>query len=139
MSDFTPEKIESTRKQLARFSCLQSAPDLSAEEQQSVITAILWFSELADYETLGICADSLTEGKAALEAYVTNLSQPIKLDLDARAGAVYLKFNTLKGTWYLDDYPGPSRGVLISFHTSEPGLDAINGTFGPFPLDLFSA
>ena len=54
-----------------------------------------------------------------------------------RPGAVYLKFNTLKGAWYLDDYVGPNRGVLISFHASEPDYDLVNGTYGPFPLDLF--
>lgn len=74
---------------------------------------------------------------AVTEAYVGQLSRPIRLDLPHRDGAVYIKFNTLKGAWYLDDYPGPSRGVLVSFHTSEPELDLINGTYGPLPLDLF--
>ena len=39
--------------------------------------------------------------------------------------------------WYLDDYVGPNRGVLVSFHASEPEYDLVNGTYGPFPLDLF--
>ena len=42
-----------------------------------------------------------------------------------------------KGAWYLDDYVGTARGVLISFHASEPEVDVINGTYGPFPFDLF--
>jgi hypothetical protein len=99
--------------------------------------ALLLFSEAADYETLGVCADTLTAGKAAIENYVAALSRPIALDLDARSGPVYIKFNTLKGAWYLDDYPGTSRGVLISYHASDADVDAVNGTYGPFPLTLF--
>jgi hypothetical protein len=125
------------RKQLARFSCLETPPTLSAAEAAEIRQALLQFSEAADYETLGVCADTLAAGKAAIEAYVTVLSQPIQLNLDDRTGPVYIKFNTLKGAWYLDDYSGPSRGVLVSFHASEPAVDAVNGTYGPFPLDLF--
>jgi hypothetical protein len=50
-----------------------------------------------------------------------------------------LKFNTLKNAWYLDSYSGDSRGVLITYYTSEAELDDVNGTYGPFLLDLFSA
>jgi hypothetical protein len=133
----TPSDIEARRQQLTRFSCLESAPPLSDTEQSAVRETLLLFNELSDYQTLGICADTLAQGKAAVEAYVAALSRPIQLDLDSREGPVYIKFNTLKGAWYLDDYPGPSRGVLVSFHASEPEVDLINGTYGPFPLDLF--
>jgi hypothetical protein len=133
----TPENLQTVRQQLTRFSCLEVPPPLTEPEQQAIQSALLWFSELAEYETLGICADTLAQGKAATEAYVSRLSQPINLELPDRVGAVYIKFNTLKGAWYLDDYPGPSRGVLITYHTSDPELEAIIGTYGPFPLDLF--
>jgi hypothetical protein len=93
---------------------------------------------MSEYQTLGICADSVAAAKAALKGYVAALSQPINLDLPEQTGAVYLKFNTLKNAWYLDGYSGKSRGVLVTYHTSEPELDSVNGTYGPFPLDLFS-
>lgn len=125
------------RKQLARFSCLDTPPDLSADERAEIRRVLLLFSEAADYETLGVCADTLAAGQAAVERYVEALSRPISLNLDARSGPVYIKFNTLKGAWYLDDYPGTSRGVLISYHASEAAVDEVNGTYGPFPLDLF--
>jgi len=125
------------RQQLARLSCLETPPAMSAAEAAEMRQALLQFSEAADYETLGVCADTLAAGKAAVEAYVGALSRPIQLDLDDRTGPVYIKFNTLKGAWYLDDYPGNSRGVLVSFHASEPEVDDVNGTYGPFPLDLF--
>ncbi|MGD1939969.1 MAG: DUF1824 family protein [Leptolyngbyaceae cyanobacterium] len=125
------------KKQLAQFSRLETPPVLSDTESADVRAALKLFNDAADYETLGVCADTLAAGKAAIEAYVTALSRPIQLDLDPRSGPVYLKFNTLKGAWYLDDYAGTARGVLISFHASEPEVDVINGTYGPFPFDLF--
>ena len=126
------------KKQLAQFSRLETPPVLSDAESADVRAALKRFNKVADYETLGVCADTLATGQAAIEAYVAALSRPIQLDLDPRSGPVYLKFNTLKGAWYLDDYVGTARGVLISFHASEPEVDVINGTYGPFPFDLFS-
>ena len=139
MLDLTPSpaNLKKIRQQLAQFSCLVTPPQLSKKQKQDLIDALMWFSELADYETLGICTDTLAAGKAATEAYVGRLCRPINLKLPERQGAVYLKFNTLKGAWYLDDYVGPNRGVLVSFHASEPEYDLVNGTYGPFPLDLF--
>ena len=136
--DSNPADLKAIRKQLARFSCLQVFPPLADTEASEVREALLLFNELSDYQTLGICADDLPTAKAAVEAYVAALSQPIHLELEPREGPVYIKFNTLQGAWYLDDYPGPSRGVLVSFHASEPEADVVNGTYGPFPLDLFA-
>lgn len=133
----TSANIKKVRQQLTQFSCLVAPPQLSQAQKQDLAKSLLWFSDLADYETLGICTDTLAAGKAATEAYVAKLARPISLDLPPRDGAVYLKFNTLKGAWYLDDYVGPNRGVLVSFHASESDYDLVNGTYGPFPLDLF--
>lgn len=130
--------IRALRQQLHRFSCLQTAPELTTSEKAEVQAALQTFNEWSDYQTLGVCADSLVIGKVALEAYLKALGISVTLDLPPRDGPVYLKFNTLKGAWYLDDYSGSSRGVLVSYHTSEPEADDVNGTYGPFPLDLFS-
>ncbi|MEM9006762.1 MAG: DUF1824 family protein [Cyanobacteria bacterium P01_F01_bin.86] len=129
--------LPAIRKQLARFSCLETPPTLAATEASEVREALLLFNELSDYQTLGVCADNLPLAQAAIAAYVAALSRPVNLDLENRQGPVYLKFNTLNGAWYLDDYPGASRGVLVSFHASDPEVDIINGTYGPFPLSLF--
>ena len=138
-TDSNPTDYKALRKQLARFSCLETPPSLSATEKADIRAALQSFNEASDYQTLGICADTLATGQAALESYVAALSRPIQLQLDDRTGPVYLKFNTLKGAWYLDDYTGTSRGVLVSFHASEPAVDIVNGTYGPFPFDLFEA
>lgn len=124
-------------QQLSRFSCLQVAPALSEQEQADLKSQLQTLEDWAEYETLGICADSLDQAKTAMEAYLAALGISVSLQLPERQGAVYLKFNTLKGAWYLDDYTGPSRGVLVSFHGAD--IDDVNRTFGPFPLDLFQS
>lgn len=139
--ELTPEVLAATlkavRQQLMEISLLHTPADLSAEQARSVRSALLWLNELSEYQTLGICADTVVEAEAALKGYVAALSQPIQVDIADREGPVFLKFNTLKNAWYLDGYSGDSRGVLVTYHTSEPELEQVNGTYGPFPLDLF--
>ncbi|MGF1522121.1 MAG: DUF1824 family protein [Leptolyngbyaceae cyanobacterium] len=135
--DHKTAELQAIRKRLARFSCLEIPPVLSVSEMLEVREALLLFNELSDYQTLGICADNLSLAKAATETYVASLSRPIKLELEARKGPVYIKFNTLNGIWYLDNYAGTSRGVLVSFHASDPEVNVINGTYGPLPFNLF--
>ncbi|HIK44217.1 MAG TPA: DUF1824 family protein [Leptolyngbyaceae cyanobacterium M65_K2018_010] len=127
------------RQRLSQFSCLTTPPQLSSEETAQVQQDLRLFNELSDYQTLGICASSLTEAKLAMESFLDALGVSVDLDLPDRNGPVYLKFNTLKGAWYLDDYSGRSRGVLITFHASEPEVAELVGTYGPFPFDLFRA
>jgi hypothetical protein len=132
-------EITTRRQALNRFSCLRVAPALSTAEQAEIRDTLLLFNELSEYQTLGICADDLATAKTALETYAAALGcPPIKLDLGERSGAVYLKFNTLKGAWYLDDYSEVSRGVLVSYHGADPEVEELNGTYGPFPFDLFA-
>ena len=133
----TASDITAIRKRLNRFSCLTTPPQLSPEEQAQVCEDLLVFNDSSEYQTLGICANTLTEGKVAMESFLAALGVTVSLNLPDREGAVYLKFNTLKGAWYLDDYTGNSRGVLITFHTSEPEMADLVGTYGPFPLMLF--
>ncbi len=131
------EQIKAIRQQLIELSQVHVPANLSAEEAQAVRAALLWLNEQSEYQTLGICADSLTDAARALKGYVAALSEPVQVDIAPQEGAVFLKFNTLKNAWYLDGYSGNSRGVLVTYHTSEPELDAVNGTYGPFSLDLF--
>lgn len=130
-------KLKSTRQHLTEVSLIHAPTALSEAQKQTICEELLWLNEQSEYQTLGICADSLEAAEAALKGYVGVLSQPIQVDIPPQAGAVFLKFNTLKNAWYLDGYSGDSRGVLVTYHTSEPELDDVNGTYGPFPLDLF--
>lgn len=130
--------LTARRRALARFSAAQVPPELSEVERAAVRETLLLFNPVSEYQTLGICAEDVATAQRALEAYATALGCPaLKLDLPPRSGVVYLKFNTLKGAWYLDGYTGPSRGVLVSYHGSDADIESIDGTYGPFPLDLF--
>lgn len=133
----TTTEITGTRQRLNQFSSLITPPVLGDTEAAQVRADIRNFNEWSDYQTLGICASTLAEGQRSLESFLAALGISVNLDLPSREGAVYLKFNTLKGAWYLDDYSGPSRGVLITFHTSEPEMAELAGTYGPFPFDLY--
>ena len=131
-------KLKAVRQQLIAISLLHGPADLSEVQRQSVCDALLWLNDMSEYQTLGICASTSADAETALKGYVAALSQPIQVDLpNNQEGAVFLKFNTLKNAWYLDSYSGDSRGVLVTYHTSEPELEDVNGTYGPFPLDLF--
>jgi hypothetical protein len=125
------------RKRLNRFSCLTSPPDLTPQDLEQVRADLQIFNDLSDYQTLGICAETVDIGKSAMESFLQALGVSVSLDLPTKAGPVFLKFNTLKGNWYLDDYTGDSRGVLITFHATEPEVAELIGTYGPFPFDLF--
>ncbi|WP_225907636.1 DUF1824 family protein [Leptolyngbya sp. BL0902] len=129
--------LAAIRKRLNVLSCLKTPPALSAADLDQMRQDLATFNDLSDYQTLGICADTLSEAKEAMESFLAALGVTVTLDLPTREGAVYLKFNTLKGAWYLDDYSGPSRGVLITFHSSEPEYAELVGTYGPFPFTLF--
>ena len=135
---FDAAKLKAARQLLTQLSLQTQPADLTDKEKQTVREALLWLNDNSEYQTIGICADSLAEAKAALTGYISALSQPVQMDIPERPGPVFLKFNTLKNAWYIDSYSGDSRGVLVTYHTSEPEEDEINGTYGPFVLDLFA-
>ena len=130
-------QLKEIRKYLIEMSLVHTPTELSNEQRQTVKKHLLWLNEQSDYQTLGICADTLNEAETALKGYIAAMSQPIQVDIAPREGAVFLKFNTLKNARNLDSYTGDSRGGLLTYDTSEPELDDVNGTYGPFPLDLF--
>lgn len=134
---FDADKLKTIRQSLVKLSLQTQPVDLTEAQQQTVRDALLWLNENSEYQTIGICADNLSEAEAALKGYVAALSQPIRVDIPEQAGAVFLKFNTLKNAWYINGYSGKSRGVLITYHTSELEEDSVNGTYGPFALSLF--
>jgi hypothetical protein len=100
--------------------------------------ALLLLTSESDYQNLGICADSATQGLLALETYLQALGYKANLDhsdITSFAGSVYIKFNTQQESYYLDSYMGKYRGVLVSCQSSQN--ESINGTYGHLPLDLF--
>ncbi|MGF1567994.1 MAG: DUF1824 family protein [Nodosilinea sp.] len=133
----TAADLSAIRQRLNVFSGLTTPPPLSAPEAEQVRADLDQFNTLSEYQTLGICASTLVEGKLAMESFLQALGISVELALPEQDGPIYLKFNTLKGAWYLDDYSGTARGVLITFHSSEPEAAELVGTYGPFPLTLY--
>jgi len=135
-SPSTPQDLVALRQRLNQFSALTTPPPLSSAAAKQLRADLGLLNRLSDYQTLGICADDLEQARHAMAQYLGLLGVNANLTLPDQAGSVYLKFNTLKGTWYLDGYSGQSRGVIITFHGSDPEAMAVSGTYGPFPFQL---
>lgn len=133
----TDADIKAIRRRLVRLSLAEVAPEMDQETEIATRQDLSVLNQLSDYQTLGVCADSLATAQAALEAFLRGLGVDVNLNLPDRRGGVYIKFNTLKGAWYLDDYDGTTRGVLVTFHVDDEALAEVNGTYGPFPLNLY--
>ncbi|MFM8309329.1 MAG: DUF1824 family protein [Microcystis aeruginosa] len=110
----------------------------SPEEEEALRQAILLVNQGSESINLGICADNDEEGFKALKSYLKALGYTLPNSLpedQPELGAVYIKYNTQRQASYLDSYTGTYRGVLISCQSEN---DQLVGTYGHFPLDLFS-
>lgn len=129
--------VEEAQKILEAFSCVDKAADLELDKAL-VRQALLLLASKSDYQNLGVCADSAAQGLLALETYLQALGYEVALNgagNNSFVGSVYIKFNTQRKSYYLDSYTGKYRGVLVSCQSLED--EAINGTYGHLPLDLF--
>jgi hypothetical protein len=123
---------------LQSYSSLTPQLPQSATEKENLQQAVLWLSETAESENLGICADTWPQAQQTLKQYLQALGfsfAPPLESLSPPAGAVYLKVNTQKQSSYLDAYAGSYRGVLLAVQSEN---DDLSGTYGYFPLDLFA-
>lgn len=126
-----------------KYSCNSIATINSPTEREQLRQALLLLTSLSESENLGICADNETAGLMALKNYLKALGYKSELDSysfrdirDKKSDSpVYIKFNTQKLSYYLDSYIGDCRGVLVAIQAED---DNIIGTYGYFPLDLFT-
>jgi hypothetical protein len=130
--------IEEALKLLKEYGCIQLKIAQSPEEEEALRQAILLVNQGSESINLGICADNTVSGLQALRSYLEVLGYPLPNTLPEdppEQGAVYIKYNTQRQASYLDSYTGTYRGVLISCQSEN---DRLVGTYGHFPLDLFS-
>jgi Domain of unknown function (DUF1824) len=130
--------IEEALKLLKEYGCIQLKIAQSPEEEDALRQAILLVNQGSESINLGICADNIVLGLQALKSYLQVLGYPLPNTLpedSPEQGAVYIKYNTQRQASYLDAYTGTYRGVLISCQSEN---DQLVGTYGHFPLDLFS-
>jgi hypothetical protein len=136
--NLTTLTLEKAQQILKDFTCLDMQSVAPPLKKQELRQAILLVASLSDYQMLGVCAYSTDEGFFALQTYLTALGYQAVLSPNSVASftsSVYIKFNTLKGSYYVDSYTGTYRGVLVCCQSSEEG--GISETYGHLPLDLF--
>ncbi len=127
--------IQEAKKILNKFNCVDIAPKIKPSEKGLIRQALLSIANLADYQILGICADTAEEGLLAMKTYSLALGYEPPSDLPMIEGPVYIKLNGKNGICHLDSYSGHHRGVLVSCQSySHAG---INEMYGHLPLDLF--
>jgi len=125
-------------KLLKQYSCTLVKIPGSEAEKKELQTAVIDVVNASEWENLGICADNSESGCKILTSYLKALGYPVEFDralIKASNSPVYIKYNTQKLSHHLDSYDGDYRGVLISCQTEN---DAIAGTYGYFPADLFN-
>lgn len=120
---------------LQQFDCADSASIELAIAPETLRQAVLTVAHHSDYQMLGICADTLSQAIASLQAYTQAIGYDPPLPSNSVAGTVYLKFNPRSGLCYVDSYIGQHRGVLVSCQSADEA--GINHTYGHLPLDLF--
>ncbi|MEH2274421.1 MAG: DUF1824 family protein [Nostoc sp.] len=137
MSTPNPQNLtaEEAKKLLNKFNCLDIAPVLKPSEKSVIRSALILITKLADYQILGICADTAEEGILAMKTYSLALGYEPPSNLLTPEGPVYIKLNGKNGLCYLDSYAGHHRGVLVSCQSYDE--DGINEMYGHLPLDLF--
>ena len=135
--------IKEALKILGEYSCIQIKTVDSEGDKKQLQQALLLITSLSEYENLGVCADNAIQGFGALQSYLKALGYEgegcCDSDLIPKSEEnkpVYIKFSTQRMSYFLDSYTGEYRGVLVSCQSEEN--DAIVGTYGHLPLDLFS-
>jgi len=121
---------------LKDYSRLEIRIPQNSSERAELRQAIAWICGESEAENLGICAGDQTSAEMALAQYLQGLGYGEAMATSATAidGPVYLKCNTQSLKFYVDSYEGDYRGVLIACQTED---EALSGTYGYFPLDLF--
>lgn len=138
ISQPTDSKIDEALKLLKLYSQAQIKNIEPQVEEEQLRQAILLITSLSESENLGVCASDAQQGFTALKSYLPALGYQNALGNDTLPNdkePVYIKFNTSKMSYYVKEYTGQYRGVLIACQSED---DKIVGTYGHFPLDLFA-
>ncbi len=120
------------------FTCIDSGSAEAPPAPAVVRQALSLVASCSDYQIFGICADSVSQGLAALESYTQALGYPPEsFQVNPIEGSAYIKFNPKTGLCYAESYLGQHRGVLVSCQSASN--DGINDLYGHLPLNLFDS
>lgn len=128
--------LEDAHALLKQFDCVRQDATLSSIELVTLRQALLVLCDHSDYQILGICADSLSEGQQALQTYAAALGYAVNPTFADIVGPVYIKFNPSTGLCYANTYTGYHRGVLVACQSADNA--GMNDIYGHLPLHLFS-
>jgi len=130
---------------LADLASLRTAPALAAHERPGLLAELKTKMEACDWFTIGVMAPSAASALAALRACEGSLGWPAlethgqDPQAESVVGPVFLKGNQHSGRFLLRAEAGLGEGILISGHLNGEPDPALEGTWGPLPLDLFNA
>ena len=121
------------------FRGLRTAPELSAEQRQSLHAQLRDRLGACEWFTVGVMAASAEEAIAALRQLEAALGWDA-LSLGGEPlpeGGVFLKGNQRNGAAMVRAESGLGLGILISGQA--PSNPDAEDTWGPLPLDFFAA
>ena len=130
---------------LADLASLRTAPALAAHERPGLLAELKTKMEACEWFTIGVMAPSAASALAALRACEGSLGWPALevhgqgQQAESVVGPVFLKGNQHSGQFLLRAEAGLGEGILISGHLKGEPDPALEGTWGPLPLDLFNA
>lgn len=132
------ESLKKSLSLLKSYSCSRPKVVNTSEEKRQLQEALRLIVSLSEAQNLGICADNVQEAVKSLNSYLRAFGNDFEVKIEDKKeidNGVYLKFSTEKKNYYLESYIGNYRGVLVTIFSSSN--EAIVGTYGHFPLDLF--
>ena len=130
---------------LADLASLRTAPALAAQQRPGLLAELKSQLAACDWFTIGVMAPSASSALAALRACEGALGWPAleahgqNPEPESVAGPVFLKGNQHSGQFLLRAEAGLGEGILISGHLKGEPNPALEGTWGPLPLDLFNS
>ena len=130
---------------LADLASLRTAPALPANQRPGLLAELKTRLAGCDWFTIGVMAPSAASALAALRACEGSLGWPALAahgqdpEPGSVMGPVFLKGNQHSGQFLLRAEAGLGEGILISGHLNGEPDPALEGTWGPLPLDLFNA
>ena len=119
------------------FRGLRTAPELSAEQRQSLHAQLRDRLSACEWFTVGVMAPSAEMALKTLRALESSQGwDPLDLvDTTEESGPVFLKANQKGGTIRIRIEHGLGEGILISGHGDDESQPST--TWGPLPLDFF--
>ena len=131
--------IDSKISSLDDLNGLRSAPSLDSKQLESLSKELSGYMKHADWYTIGVMAPSSKQAIFIIKEMEKHFGWPaMKVRNNPKEiGPVFLKANQRTGDIHIRIEYGLGEGILISCQNNDELI--CSKTFGPFPLDFFTA